>query len=77
MVVVSVWPDQLDRPICQMLRQVVCGKAEGISHDRITATADFGSQENDTGVRTLRIHPSVIVPVAVNSGHDDGLIACR
>ena len=76
-VVVSVWPDQLNRPICQMLRQIMGGKAKGVSHGRITATADFSSQQNNATVRPLWVHPSVIVTVAVNSGHDDGLIACR
>jgi len=76
-VLVSVWPDELRCSICQVLRQVMGGKAEGISHGRITAAAGFGSQENDATVWPLRVHPAVIVTVPVNSGHDDGLIACR
>ena len=73
--VVSVWPDQLSCAICQVLRQIMSGKAEGIRHGRIPATADLGSQQANATVRTLRIHPSVIVAVAVNSRDNDGLIA--
>ena len=75
--VVSVWPNQLHCPVCQVLRQVVCGKAKRISHGRITAAADLCSQQNDATVRPLWVHPSVIVTVTVNSRDDDGLTACR
>ena len=76
-VVVSVWPDQLCRPVCQVLRQVVRGKAERISHGRICAAGSFGAKQHHTGVRTLWVHPSVIMPITVNSGDDGGLISCR
>ena len=76
-VVVSVWPDQLHYAVRQMLRQIMGGKTEGVSHSRISATADLGSQQNDAGIRTLWVHPSVIMPITVNSGDDGGLISCR
>tara|TARA_B100001093_G_scaffold272333_1_gene260303 strand:- start:175 stop:357 length:183 start_codon:yes stop_codon:yes gene_type:complete len=60
-----------------VLRQIMSGKTEGISHGRISATADLGSQQHNTGIRTLWVHPSVIVTVTVNSGDDGGLTACR
>ena len=77
MVLVSVWPDQLSCAVRKVLRQIMSGKAEGIRHGRITAAADLGSQQDNATVRALGIHPSVIMAVSVNSGHDDGLISCR
>tara|TARA_R100000995_G_C3357938_1_gene66002 strand:- start:26 stop:208 length:183 start_codon:yes stop_codon:yes gene_type:complete len=60
-----------------VLRQIMSGKAEGIRNGRISAATDLGSQENDTGIRALRIKPTVIVPVTVNTRTDHRVCACR
>ena len=55
-----------------MLGLIVGREAEGLSGGA-GASADLGPQDHSAAVRTLWVHPAVIVPVAVDGGHDHGL----
>ena len=55
-----------------MLGLIVSRKTEGISGGA-SAPAGFGPQDHGAAIRTLWIHPAVIMPITVDGGHNHGL----